>query len=223
MTNPWSTHWFSPPFGSTIWSSGFRRAHLGGPSLTFQEPRAAAHASLLAGRRCHPPDIPEDPDGWAMASRSRMELMNPGMKIKDMGRNTHLVGGLVAIFWIFPFILGCGHHPNWRSHIFQRAGPTTNQHIRKGHPQPPGWWRETHPTWSFLKPYYTWVKNEHTSKRCIFMHFFHIFLFGVVPKIDHDFCQSTFTWWFGRICLVPGSDDIHIIISWQCGNSCFPS
>ena len=23
--------------------------------------------------------------------------------------------------------LGCCHHPNWRSHIFQRGGPTTNQ------------------------------------------------------------------------------------------------
>ena len=30
---------------------------------------------------------------------------------------TTLVGGLVAIF--FPEILGCIHHPNWRTHIFQ--------------------------------------------------------------------------------------------------------
>ena len=31
----------------------------------------------------------------------------------------NLVGGLVAIFGIFPEILGFCHHPNWRSPIFQ--------------------------------------------------------------------------------------------------------
>ena len=30
-------------------------------------------------------------------------------------------------FGIFLFILGWFHHPNWRTHIFQRGGPTTNQ------------------------------------------------------------------------------------------------
>ena len=34
---------------------------------------------------------------------------------------------LVAINFIFPLILGFCHHPNWRSHIFQRGGKTTNQ------------------------------------------------------------------------------------------------
>ena len=29
-------------------------------------------------------------------------------------------------FCIFPEILGCDHHPNWRTPIFQRGGPTTN-------------------------------------------------------------------------------------------------
>ena len=38
-----------------------------------------------------------------------------------------LVDGLVAINVFFPEILGCCHHPNWRTHIFQRGGPTTNQ------------------------------------------------------------------------------------------------
>ena len=38
-----------------------------------------------------------------------------------------LVGGLVAIFY-FP-IYWEFHHPNWRTHIFQRGGPTTNQKI----------------------------------------------------------------------------------------------
>ena len=36
-----------------------------------------------------------------------------------------LVDGLVAIFY-FPIYWEC-HHPNWRTHIFQRGGPTTNQ------------------------------------------------------------------------------------------------
>ena len=36
-----------------------------------------------------------------------------------------LVGGLVAIFY-FP-IYWVSNHPNWRSHIFQRGGPSTNQ------------------------------------------------------------------------------------------------
>ena len=39
----------------------------------------------------------------------------------------YLVGGLVAINFIFPLILGISNHPNWRTHIFQRGGPTTNQ------------------------------------------------------------------------------------------------
>ena len=30
-------------------------------------------------------------------------------------------------FYMFPLILGMSIHPNWRTHIFQRGGPTTNQ------------------------------------------------------------------------------------------------
>ena len=37
-----------------------------------------------------------------------------------------LVGGLVAIWIIFP-MYWVANHPNWRTHIFQRGGPTTNQ------------------------------------------------------------------------------------------------
>ena len=29
---------------------------------------------------------------------------------------------MVAMFGIFPWILGCDYHPNWRTHIFQRGG-----------------------------------------------------------------------------------------------------
>ena len=31
------------------------------------------------------------------------------------------------INFIFPLILGMSNHPHWRTHIFQRGGPTTNQ------------------------------------------------------------------------------------------------
>ena len=34
----------------------------------------------------------------------------------------YLVGGLVAMNFIFPSIQK-NHHPNWRTHIFQRGGP----------------------------------------------------------------------------------------------------
>ena len=34
---------------------------------------------------------------------------------------------MVAMNFIFPLILGCDYHPNWRTHIFQRGSPTTNQ------------------------------------------------------------------------------------------------
>ena len=34
----------------------------------------------------------------------------------------HLVGGLVAINFLFPQKLGMSNHPNWRTHIFQRGG-----------------------------------------------------------------------------------------------------
>ena len=37
-----------------------------------------------------------------------------------------LVGGLEHEFYDFPFSWEC-HHPNWRSHIFQRGRYTTNQ------------------------------------------------------------------------------------------------
>ena len=43
-------------------------------------------------------------------------------------------------FFIFPLILGCFHHPNWRSHIFQRGGATTNQMIIYN-------WRFTYDLW----------------------------------------------------------------------------
>ena len=39
-----------------------------------------------------------------------------------------LVGGLVAMFY-FP-IYWVANHPNWRPHIFQTGGPTTNQFWR---------------------------------------------------------------------------------------------
>ena len=49
--------------------------------------------------------------------------------IEDYWRLLKITGWwwMVAIFGIFPGILGCCPHPNWLTHIFQRGGPTTNQ------------------------------------------------------------------------------------------------
>ena len=41
----------------------------------------------------------------------------------------YLVGGLVAMVY-FPMNIGCCHHPNWRTHIFQRGGYTTTNQIQ---------------------------------------------------------------------------------------------
>ena len=38
-------------------------------------------------------------------------------------------GGLVAINFIFPYILGMSNHPNRRTHIFQRGGYTTTNQL----------------------------------------------------------------------------------------------
>ena len=50
----------------------------------------------------------------------------------SMLRQPHLVGGLVAIFGIFPYI--GNNHPNWRTHIFQRGSnhqPAMNWNCHK--------------------------------------------------------------------------------------------
>ena len=51
-------------------------------------------------------------------------------KYKKLGDYLLLVGGLVDISFIVPEILGISNHPNWRTHIFQRGGPSTNQFFR---------------------------------------------------------------------------------------------
>ena len=40
-------------------------------------------------------------------------------------------------FGIFPFLLGISNHPNWRTHIFQRGGLTTNQVCYSSYSCPP--------------------------------------------------------------------------------------
>ena len=42
---------------------------------------------------------------------------------RDWTQFNKLVGGLVAIFCIFPLILGFDNHPNWRTHIFSEGWP----------------------------------------------------------------------------------------------------
>ena len=45
---------------------------------------------------------------------------------QDHHHEAILVGGLEHEIYDFPFSWEC-HHPNWRTHIFQRGGSTTNQ------------------------------------------------------------------------------------------------
>ena len=47
-------------------------------------------------------------------------------KPKKWSRNPDLVGGSKHLDYDFPFSWEC-HHPNWRTHIFQRGRYTTNQ------------------------------------------------------------------------------------------------
>ena len=54
-------------------------------------------------------------------------VWNKWSTIQTAYHTIFLVGGLVAIFGIFPYIW-VANHPNWRTHIFQRGfSPTTNQ------------------------------------------------------------------------------------------------
>ena len=61
-------------------------------------------------------------------------LLNPCLwhvwwRVSDPPDTIHyqLVGGLEHEFYDFPFSWEC-HHPNWRTHIFQRGRHTTNQY-----------------------------------------------------------------------------------------------
>ena len=64
-----------------------------------------------------------------VAMMSRGDMACGGQKpTTKLGYKPNLVGGLVAIFGIFPWILGCCHHPNWRTPSFFRgvAQPPTS-------------------------------------------------------------------------------------------------
>ena len=58
-------------------------------------------------------------------------LLDPGVRDRWMD-GCNLVGGLEH--FLFSHILGCIHHPNWRTPIFQRGGKkTTNQQQQRWH------------------------------------------------------------------------------------------
>ena len=66
--------------------------------------------------------------GWKdMFGMIRYDICDGMMGWKDMVID--LVGGdwLPWILIVPILIVGCDYHPNWRTHIFQRGGPTTNQ------------------------------------------------------------------------------------------------
>ena len=54
-----------------------------------------------------------------------------GIIAPKFGRTTCSLNSSWLVVWhinfIFPLILGCCHHPNWRTIFFQRGKPTTNQ------------------------------------------------------------------------------------------------
>ena len=70
--------------------------------------------------------------------------------------NIYLVGGLVAILFIFPEILGISNHLNWRTHIFQRGGPTTDQLLTHSATNPLGR-RPVLNMESIVLPYKQWL------------------------------------------------------------------
>ena len=62
---------------------------------------------------------------WPWAPWPTWSFGENGRKWDNEG---NLVGGLVAIeFGIFPYILGCCHHPNWRTLIFFRGVALAHQ------------------------------------------------------------------------------------------------
>ena len=64
------------------------------------------------------------------ASELKKTRLGPrGIEHSDMEHSDIvLVGGeWLPFISFFSWILGMSNHPNWRTHIFQRGGPTTNQ------------------------------------------------------------------------------------------------
>ena len=55
------------------------------------------------------------------------------VRVGCIGLPTLLVGGLVAMNFIFPDMTWESHHPNWRSHIFQRGGKKTPTFPKRSH------------------------------------------------------------------------------------------
>ena len=76
--------------------------------------------------------MPTQRNYFLLGSRAIAKMEHPGSRTHKICHKLILVGGLVAIWIIFPEILGCIHHPNWRSPSFFRgvAFKTTNQWIQ---------------------------------------------------------------------------------------------
>ena len=78
-------------------------------------------------------DEPRDPGRDGTLEKRRLQDRHSGLPEWAHGDSEldasqpKLVGGLVAINFLFSQKYWEFYHPNWRTHIFQRGGPTTNQ------------------------------------------------------------------------------------------------
>ena len=109
-----------PRFFSLHGNGAVSQSRLGAPSRRAAPRRpswryASSWASAAAAADCAPSTW-RGPGGCRAHWEARQQ-------------EAELVGGnWLPWIWHFPRNdLGCCHHPNWRSHIFQRGGPTTNQ------------------------------------------------------------------------------------------------
>ena len=96
-------------------------------------PPAVSEGAALASCR---PEAFRDGSIWrdesiesrGKSGKSRLKMIFHGSWMVVQWYSLILVGGnWLPFFGMFPEILGFDYHPNWRTHIFQRGGPTTNQ------------------------------------------------------------------------------------------------
>ena len=63
-------------------------------------------------------------NNWDLTTQKRVS--GYAMVLSSHHSSWNNTGWWFGTCFIFPFSWEC-HHPNWRTHIFQRGGPTTNQ------------------------------------------------------------------------------------------------
>ena len=81
-----------------------------------------------------PPPLWRANSRWLVCNKSPLQFVNKSpaacVKSSSIPMFDQISIFLLVVwlpFFIVPLILGFDYHPNWRTHIFQRCGPTTNQ------------------------------------------------------------------------------------------------